>query len=174
MTSPLDRPEELGPVQVLVVSFDDVSKLRGRVLDELLRLRRREVVRLLDLVVVVRDSDGEIRIVQESDLDAAGAAAFGSILRVLLGVGPEDDRDQLSVRALAGVADGHVFDQTDVWYLADSVPAGSAAAVALIEHRWAIPLDLRIHDAGGEVVGNEWIHPADLVAARAALVQPRS
>ena len=67
-----------------------------------------------------------------------------------------------------------MFDQADVWYLADSVPAGSAAAVALIEHRWAIPLDLRIHDAGGEVVGNEWIHPADLVAARAALVQPRS
>lgn len=177
MPSPLDRAEQLGPVQVLVVSFDDISKLRGRVLDELMRLRRREVVRLLDLVVVVRDRDGELRIVQESDLDATGAAAFGSVLRALLGVGPEDDRDQISVRALAGAAgaaSGHVFDEADVWYLADTVPAGTAAAVALIEHRWAIPLDLRIHEAGGEVVGREWIHPADLVAARAQIVQPTS
>ena len=103
--SPLDRVEELGPVQVLVVVFDDVARLKGHVLDELLRLRQLDVVRLIDLVAVARDYDGEIRIVQQSDLDAASAAAFGSILRVLIGVGPEDDRDGLTSAALAGVAD---------------------------------------------------------------------
>jgi uncharacterized membrane protein len=175
--SRIDRAEELGPVQVLIVSFDDIAKLRGGVLDELLRLRRREVVRLLDLVVVARDGDGEVRIVQDTDLDAAGAAAFGSVLKALLGVGAEDDTSRLSIAALAGAAgakDGHVFDQADVWYLADTVPPGTAAAVALIEHRWAIPLDLRIAEAGGEVVGSEWIHPADLVAARDQVAQTTS
>jgi uncharacterized membrane protein len=172
--SPLDRVEELGPVQVLVVVFDDVARLQGHVLDELLRLRQLDVVRLIDLVAVARDDDGELRIVQQSDLDAEGAAAFGSILRMLIGVGPEDDRDGLTSAALGGAAeleDGHVFADADVWYLADMVPAGSAAAVALIEHHWAVPLELRIKEAGGTVAGNEWIHPADLVAARAGIAR---
>jgi hypothetical protein len=175
--SPLASIEELGPVQVLVVTFDHLDRMRGQVLDELLRLRQHELVRLLDLVAVVREADGELRIVQQTDLDPADAAAFGSVLRALLGVGPEDDRDQLTAASLAGAAEiesGHVFDQADVWYLADSVPAGSAAAVALLEHRWAIPLGLRIHEAGGTVVGNEWIHPADLMAAGAGLARTTS
>jgi hypothetical protein len=51
-----------------------------------------------------------------------------------------------------------------VWYIADEIPEGTAAAVALIEHRWAIPLRSAIQDAGGFLVSDAWIHPADLVA----------
>jgi hypothetical protein len=45
---------------------------------------------------------------------------------------------------------------------------GGSAAVALIEHRWAIPLRDKILDAGGVALADEWIHPADLVAIGAA------
>jgi hypothetical protein len=37
--------------------------------------------------------------------------------------------------------------------------------VLLIEHLWAIPLRDAIVDAGGIALSDEWIHPADLVAA---------
>jgi hypothetical protein len=51
--------------------------------------------------------------------------------------------------------------------------AGSAAvasaAVALIEHRWAIPLRDAIRRAGGVTTADAWVHPEDLVAAGAAL-----
>jgi hypothetical protein len=59
---------------------------------------------------------------------------------------------------------GHVFDSADTWYVDDAIPPGSAAAVALIEHRWAIPLRDAIRDAGGFHLADAWIHPADLVA----------
>jgi len=36
--------------------------------------------------------------------------------------------------------------------------------VALLEHRWAIPLRDAIEEAGGAVLADEWVHPADLVA----------
>jgi hypothetical protein len=36
--------------------------------------------------------------------------------------------------------------------------------VALIEHRWAIPLRDKILAADGVVLADEWVHPADLVA----------
>jgi hypothetical protein len=38
----------------------------------------------------------------------------------------------------------------------------------LIEHVWAIPLRDKLLNAGGSVLADAWIHPADLVAVGAA------
>jgi hypothetical protein len=45
------------------------------------------------------------------------------------------------------------------------IPNDSAAAIALLEHRWAIPLRGAILEAGGTVFADSWVHPSDLVAA---------
>jgi uncharacterized membrane protein len=167
----LAHVEHFGPVQVLAVAFDDLDKLKGEVLAELKRLQEHDVVRLVDLLVVRRDDEGEIEIVQQSDLTSDEATAFGAVVGALLGVGASDDGEEITRASLAGAAeleDGHLFDSDDVWYLADSVPKGSAAAVALLEHRWAVPLRDKILEAGGRVVADEWLHPADLVAVGAA------
>jgi hypothetical protein len=50
------------------------------------------------------------------------------------------------------------------WYVDDAIPPGTAAAIALIEHRWAIPLREAIQDAGGFHLADAWVHPMDLVA----------
>jgi hypothetical protein len=55
-----------------------------------------------------------------------------------------------------------VFDE-EVWYVDDAIPNGTAAAVALLEHRWAIPLRDGVRRAGGFHLADAWIHPADLV-----------
>ncbi len=49
-------------------------------------------------------------------------------------------------------------------YAADAIPPGTAAGVALIEHRWAIPLRDAIAQAGGMPLIDEWIHATDLIA----------
>jgi hypothetical protein len=72
--------------------------------------------------------------------------------------------------AVAGaeeLEDGHFFGESEVWYLADSIPEGSSAAVALIEHLWAIPLRDKLVAAGGVTLADEWIHPKDLLAVGA-------
>ena len=56
------------------------------------------------------------------------------------------------------MADSHLIDEADAWYVADAIPAGTTAAVALLEHRWAIPLRDAIIDQGGIVLADEWIH----------------
>ena len=38
--------------------------------------------------------------------------------------------------------------------------------VALIEHRWAIPLRDAIHKTGGRTLVDAWIHPDDPVLSR--------
>ena len=47
-----------------------------------------------------------------------------------------------------------------MWDVADSIEPGSAAAIALIEHVWAVPLRAAIAKAGGVAVSDEWVHLA--------------
>jgi hypothetical protein len=94
----------------------------------------------------------------------------------VIGFGAEG-REGLEPGAAAGAAvtaDRSVFDKEEVWHLEDAVPAGSSAAIALLEHRWAIPLRDAIAGAGGLTVTDAWIHPADLVAAGEALATKRT
>ena len=61
-------------------------------------------------------------------------------------------------------ADGHLIPDEEMWFVADSIPNGTTAAILLLEHLWAIPLRNSIVEAGGVALTDEWIHPADLVA----------
>ena len=57
------------------------------------------------------------------------------------------------------------------WSLADSMPVGSMAAVALIEHVWAGPLRDAIQRAGGVPLDETWLAPADLDALETLIGQ---
>jgi uncharacterized membrane protein len=158
----------LGPVQMLIVGFQG-DNFDGSIMKELDRLKEHDIVRLVDLLFVKKNDDGEIEVVQRSDLDAEEAQEFGAIVGALVGFGA-DDEEGAEFGAIAGAAeleDGHLFDDAAVWYLGDAIPEGTAAAVALLEHRWAIPLRDKIAQAGGITLSDAWIHPADLVAAGA-------
>jgi hypothetical protein len=91
-----------------------------------------------------------------SDLSPEEAEAFGAAVGALLGFGAAGDERG------AALDEGHVFDE-DIWYVDDAIPNGTAALVALLEHRWAIPLRDGIRSAGGFHLADAWIHPADLV-----------
>jgi uncharacterized membrane protein len=157
-----------GPVQMIVVGFEDPD-FKGEILAELDRLRESQVVRLIDLVAVRKDSDGNIEKVQRSDLTEEEAEEFGAIAGALVGFGMEGDEgvEAGAVLGVAAMEGGHVFDDADVWYVADAVPENTAAAIAILEHRWAIGLRDAIRDAGGVLLAESWIHPADLVAVGA-------
>ena len=54
-------PNEFGPVQMLVIGFATDS-LSGKVLEELKRLREADIVRLVDLLVVAKDDEGDLAV----------------------------------------------------------------------------------------------------------------
>jgi uncharacterized membrane protein len=162
--------EEFGPVQILVVGFDGNS-FDGTILPELRRLRELDIVRLIDLVAVAKDPDGDVVSIEISDLSDEEAAEFGALAGALVGLGM-DGEEGAELGALAGAdaaADGTVLGEEAMWSIADAIPADSTAAVALIEHRWAIPLRDAIRRAGGVAIADTWVHPEDLVAAGAAM-----
>jgi uncharacterized membrane protein len=159
---------EFGPVQMLVVGFE-TDALTGNVLAELRRLREADIVRLVDLLVVAKDDEGDLAVVQVTDLSQEEAMEFGALVGALIGFGTGDD-EVMEAAAVVGAtagADSHLIDEDNAWYVADAIPAGTTAAVALLEHRWAIPLRDAIVGQGGIVLADEWIHAKDLVAVGA-------
>lgn len=160
-----DEGLSLGPVQMLVVGFDN-DNFTGEIRAELARLKENDIVRLIDLLLVRKNDDGEIEAIQQSDLSQEEAERFGAIVGALVGFGEggEEGAERGAIAGAAELEDGHVFDDDAVWYLGDAIPQGTAAAVALIEHRWAIPLRDMIAKAGGVTLADEWVHAKDLMA----------
>ncbi len=133
-----------GPVQVLVVEFDEPS-FSGEVIAELTRLREAGTVRLVDVLLVRRDQDGTF----DTLPPPPGAdPALGQVATDILG---GTDGSTLEGSRVDGAA----------WSLADVVGPGSVAAIALIEHLWAARLVDAIGSTGGRLLGELWLSPED-------------
>lgn len=154
----------IGPVQLLVVGFSDPD-FHGQIKAELDRLRESDTIRLLDLALVTRDANGNITRMEASDLSTEEAEQFGALVGALIGLGAggEDGAEAGAVAGAEATSTGHVLPD-DVWYVEDALGDAEAAAVALIEHRWAIGLRDAIRDAGGFHLADAWVHPLDLVS----------
>ena len=144
----------MGPVQLLVVGFAG-GDATEEIVAELDRLRENDVVRLIDLVLVRKHENGTVEKILRSDLSPEEAEQLGATVGALIGFGATDDEGP-------GDAQGDVLDE-EVWFVDDAIPNGTAAAVALLEHRWAVPLRDGIRRAGGFHLADAWVHPADLV-----------
>jgi uncharacterized membrane protein len=141
----------IGPLHVLVIGFDHPS-FTGAAMAELAKLQHNDVVRLVDLLFVQKDDAGNVTAMVVEDLDAEQAAVLGDLAGALVGLGPDLDGD--------GVPDD--IDE-EIWDVADGIPAGSAAAIVLLEHHWAIGLRDAIAGAGGRLLDDELI-PVDALA----------
>jgi uncharacterized membrane protein len=155
-------------VQLLVVGFDRPD-FSGEVLAELERLRESDVVRVIDLLVVHKGADGVVQRLHHSDFTAGEAEGVGAVVGALIGLGAAGE-EGADARALLGATrveaeGGHLPAEEEFWSLDEAIPNDSAAAIALVEHRWAIGTRDAIRAAGGVPVADAWIHPDDLVAA---------
>jgi hypothetical protein len=136
----------IGPVQVLVVGFDRPT-FSGEVMAELDRLRQAGTVRLLDVLLVARAEDGTI---DTLPLPPSAPPGLGKVAAEILGASDDD------ATGAGGQVDG------PSWSLADAIPAGGTAAVALIEHLWAAPLREAIQRAGGTPLEETWLAGEDV------------
>jgi hypothetical protein len=142
-----------GPMQVLVVGFDG-TEFTGTIAAELRRLREHDIVRLVDLIVVRKEANGDVTSLETSDLTDAESAELGAFAGALVGLDAGDEDSE---------ANGAVMLEDEVWFVADAIPPGTSAAVAILEHRWAIPLRDAIEQTGGRALADAWLHPSDIV-----------
>jgi hypothetical protein len=140
---------DIGPIHILVLAFPE-PHFSGGILAELRKLTNADHIRLVDVIFVQKDGDGAITALEVTDLTDAEAAVYGDITGALIGIGEE-----VVVAAASPSED-------DLWDIAEDIPAGSAAAVVMIEHRWAAGLSRAVAAAGGTLVEDEIIPVAAL------------
>jgi uncharacterized membrane protein len=159
-------PVKIRPVQLIVFGFDR-PKFGGGIAAELKRLKEHDMVRVLDALVVHKNASGDVRTIQVTDLDAEQTEKMGEIIGALIGLGlggePFVEPGAEAGKKAISERGGHVFDP-ESWDVLEDIPNDSAAALVLLEHRWAIPLRDAIREEGGIALGDIWIHPRDLVA----------
>lgn len=156
-----------GPVQLLVLGFDQPD-FQGQIVAELDRLKEGDLVRVIDGIAVHKHEDGKVEVLRRSDLSDDEAAEFGAVVGALIGLGAggvEGAEAGAELGAAAAAAERSEPDADDEeWDVLDEIPPGTAAAVILLEHRWAAPLRDAIRSANGFAISDGWVHPEDLVA----------
>jgi len=156
-----------GPVQLLVLGFDEPD-FQGQIVAELDRLKENDLVRVIDGIAVHKDANGEVEVLRRSDLSDEEAAEFGAVVGALIGLGAggtEGAEAGAELGAAAAVEErSEPEGDADTWDVLDEIPPGTAAAVILLEHRWAIPFRDAVRSANGYPISDGWVHPEDLVA----------
>jgi uncharacterized membrane protein len=150
-----------GPVQVLVVGFDQPS-FSGEVVAEFARLRDAGIVRLVDMLVVSRTAEDTF---EALDLAEGLEADLGEVAASILG---QPENSAATDRQRADI------DTASTWSLADAIPVGGTAAVALIEHTWAGPLSAAIQRAGGTLLEETWLAREDRELLEALIAERQS
>ena len=131
-----------GPVEYLVFAFPDGS-VSDEIAAELADLVNRNVIRILDAVVVTKDDGGDVV-----------AAEF-------------DELGNLSAFMEIDAEVGGLIGPDDISFVGDELDAGVAAVLLLVEDLWASPLADALSRGGGVLLEGARI-PQDLVDAAVA------
>jgi uncharacterized membrane protein len=154
----------IGPVQLLVLGFNHPD-FQGEIRKELQLLRNNDLVRVIDMLGVEKDAEGNVAVLHESQLSDDEAAEFGAVVGALvgLGAGGVEGAEVGAEFGAESVDEAGILDEDQAWDVLAEIPEDSAAALILLEHRWAIPLRDAIGRAGGFRLASEFISPLDLV-----------
>ena len=163
----LDQPvmESMGPIQMTSFAFPGNS-FKGEILPELEKLKKAGIVRIVDMLLVRKDELGNVMVTTASDLDWEEAVSFGTYVGALAGyaaAGPTGI-ERGAMAGAAELADGHLFDEDDVFRVTQALPNNMSSVLVLFEHLWAKPMLDAVERAGGIELSNDWIRPEEVVS----------
>ena len=127
----------IGPVELLVIKFPG-NQFTGEVGPALKELVDSGTIRIIDLLFAITDPQGNVAVVELSDLEGAAKGDFDPIVT--------DQTDLLN--------------HHDARTLAAGLGPDSSGAIMLFENTWATKFRDAVLGAGGELVLNERIPKA--------------
>jgi hypothetical protein len=135
--------EEMGPVDIVAIAYPAGAPMTGEAVPMLLNLVDRGIIRVLDVMFVVKEEDGTYSGFEAVDLDSKGVGDFA---------------------AFEGASSGLLGDD-DVSTAADGIEPGSAAVILIYENRWAAPFAAAVRRNGGTLVDFQRIPMQDLITS---------
>lgn len=137
----MDETIEIGPIDYLLVEWPG-RQPNGEVAPHLVDLVDRGLIRILDLLFIAKDEEGNVAALNIADVggDVAELSIFEGASSGLLG---DDDVEQA----------GGVLEP------------GTSAALLVFENSWAAPFVGAVRRSGGELVASGRIPAEDVLAA---------
>ena len=137
-----DSIDDLGPVDYLVVEFPaGASNFTGEMAKELVALVDSGTIRVIDVLLLAKDADGNIDVMELSDVDELG------------------ELRQIEAELAEMLA------EEDVVNLAAAMEPGSTAGVLIWENLWAAPFASAARRSGGQLIANGRIPIQAILAA---------
>jgi hypothetical protein len=134
--------DELGPVDYLIVEFPaGHQNFTGEGAEELVKLHDAGIIRIMDILILVKAEDGTVDAMELSDLPDLG------------------ELQRLEAQLAQTLA------EEDVEHLAAAMDPGSVAGVLVYENVWAAPFAAAMRRAGGQLIANGRIPIQALIAA---------
>ena len=137
----------MGPIEYVVVEFPG-NQFKGEIVPALAELTKNGTIRVIDLLIIKKDAQGNVTWEELSNLPAAEAAPF-------------DDLD--------GEIDD-LLNENDVLIAAEKLQSNSTAALLVFEHVWATRLRDAVVNSGGRLVDSDRV-PAAIVEAALAVAR---
>jgi uncharacterized membrane protein len=145
---------------MILIGFERTDRFRGDIMRELDKLSAKGVIRIIDLLFVMKDETGEIKALEGSPLSADERIEFGAVIGGLLGMGAGGELGAIEGAvegALVAVEKHYGLTWSDVQEMADELEPGTAAAVLLFEHTWATGFAEALRDAGGHMLAQGFL-----------------
>ncbi len=134
--------DSLGPIDFIVVEFPaNESNFTGEMVEELLKLVEAGIIRVVDVLILVKDTDGVVDAMELSDLD---------------NLGPLETIAAELAELLA---------EEDVAHLAAAMDPGSTAGVLIWENLWAAPFAAAARRSGGQLIADGRIPIQAIIAS---------
>jgi hypothetical protein len=130
-----------GPVEMLVVKFPG-NQFKGEIVPELESLIETGLIRIIDLLFVLKDDAGDVLVYEANGWGDEIAAVFEPIAQ------PEDE----------------LLSRADAESIGVLLEPNSSAAMLLFENSWAARFTTAMANANGEVIVNARI-PRDVIDA---------
>ena len=160
-----------GPIQLIAINFEDFVPT-GKVLPAINAAAESGAIRLIDLQYVGKDQAGRITSMEMSGLSPAEQVEFGAVIGGLIGAGAAGELGLVEgsiAGAMAAAERSYGMTLDDIQSVADELPPGGAAAILLIEHRWATEFRDAVAEAGGEMMAQGFLTPKTLLLVGAEL-----
>jgi len=158
----------LGPIQFVAFSFDTVDRFHGQILEQLEELTDIPAVRVLDVLFVAKEENGDVVALEGGELGIEdGDEALGTMLGALMGFSFDDEAAPPPGAITEASAVGVTV--ADIRRIGRDLAPGTAAALFLLEHRWAVGLRDALREAGGAPVLQGFLTLEGLVMVGAEL-----
>jgi len=145
----------IGPVQFVAIGFDRIDRFRGEIINEIEAAESRGTVRILDFLFVMKEENGDLVALEFEDDDVDEDDDLGELVGALMGFEFEgDDFGSVSPEELGAHAGLSLQDIQDIGL---DLEPGTAAAVLLVEHRWAKGFRDAVIDAGGRLLAEGFV-----------------